>query len=146
MKINISKTVLVFFYVLLFTSISFPQTIGKIFSKMEADSLFGNVIDSISINQSELNSLLNKTENYIMFQINKGKLIILGDGRNVLYPVGKNVNSDEVFALFSKSKVVELLNSGKGTILIFEKRRSHLTITFDLVTLEFSVWCPPFCP
>ena len=145
MKINISKTVLVFFYVLLFTSISFPQTIGKIFSKMEADSLFGNVIDSISINQSELNSLLNKTENYIMFQINKGKLIILGDGRNVLYPVGKNVNSDEVFALFSKSKVVELLNSGKGTILIFEKRRSHLTITFDLVTLEFSEWCPPNC-
>lgn len=146
MKINKSKVLFVFFYILFTSVIGYSQTIGKIFSKEEANNLFGNVIESVSINKSDLISVLNQTQNYIMFQLNGGELIILGDGRNVLSPIGKIVSSNEVFALFSKSKVAELVNLGSGYTVIVEKRLNHLTMTFGLFTLEESMWCPPFCP
>lgn len=146
MKINKSKALLVFFYILLIPAASFPQTVGKVFSREDANNLFGKVIESVSINQSDLISVLNQSQNYIMFQINNGELIILGDGRKVLYPVGKDVNSNNVFALFSKSKVMELLSSRSGNTIAIEKRQNHLTVTFGLLTLEESILCPPFCP
>jgi len=147
MKINISKTAFIFFCVLLFSSICFPQTktIGKIFSKAEADSLFGKVIESVSISYCDLSSLLSKTEKCVMFQINSGELTILGDGRNVLYPTGKSVNADEVFALFSKSIAVELISSDCGNTVTVERRQDHITVTFGFNTLEESSLCPPIC-
>ncbi len=145
MKINESKILLLFFYIFLFSTVSFSQTVGKIFSQEEANNLFGNVIESIPINLCDLISVLNQTQNYIMFQINNGELIILGDGRKILYPIGKNVDPKEVFALYSKSKVIELLCLGSGNTVAVEKRQSHLTVTFGLNTLEFSEWCPPIC-
>ncbi|MCX6168678.1 MAG: hypothetical protein NTX65_05040 [Ignavibacteriales bacterium] len=122
------------------------QPIGKIFTKEEANNLFGNVIDSVSIKQGEITSVLNQIQSYIMFQVSNGELVILGEGRKLLYPIVKNVGPDEVFALFSKSKVVELLSSGTGETISIEKRQNHLTVTFGLLTLEEAVWCPPFCP
>jgi hypothetical protein len=146
MKICTSKAILTVFSILLFSTISFSQTIGKIYPKEEANVLFGNIIEFVSINPSELISILNQTENYCMFQVQNKKLIILGDGRKVLYPTGTIVSSNEIFALFSKSKVMELLGSGSGTIITVERRESYLTVTFGLLTLELAVWCPPFCP
>ncbi len=146
MNINKSKALLVFFYILLFATVSFSQTIGKIYSREDANSLFGNVIESVPINQSDLISILNQTQNYIMFQINNGELIILGEGRSVLYPIGKTVSSNEVFALVSKSKVIELLSLGSGNTITLEKRQYYFTVTFGLNTLEDLLWCPPFCP
>ena len=146
MKTNNSKVLLVIFFTLLFSTVSFSQTVGKIISQAEANNLFGGVIESAPISLCDLISVLNQTQNYIMFQINSGELVILGDGRKVLYPAGRNVDSKEVFALYSKSKVIELLCSGGGNIVTVEKRQSHLTVTFGLNTLEFSSWCPPFCP
>jgi len=145
MKINESKILLVFFYIFLFSTVSFSQTVGKIYSKEEANTLFGNVIDSTSVSLCDLISTINQTQNYVMFQIISGELIILGDGRKVLYPVGKTVDPKEVFTLFSKSKVVELLCLGSGNTVTVEKRKDHLTITFGLNTLEFGEPCPPFC-
>ena len=145
MRINQFRALIVFFYILLFSTVSFPQTVGKIFSRVEADSLFGNVIESVPIERCNLISLFNKTQNYIMFQVINGELVILGDGRKVLYPEGKNVSSDEVFALFSKSKVAELLGLSCGNTVTVEKRNNYLTVTFELLTLEEMEWCPPFC-
>ncbi|NJD22585.1 MAG: hypothetical protein FIA82_07950 [Melioribacter sp.] len=146
MKINGSKILFLFFYIFLFSTVSFSQTVGKIYSKEEANTLFGNVIDSASVSLCDLISAINQNQNYVMFQIINGELIILGDGRKVLYPVGKNVDPNEVFALYSKSKVVELLCLSSGNTVAVEKRQSHLTVTFGLNTLEESWLCPPFCP
>lgn len=145
MKINESKILFLFFYIFLFSTVSFSQTVGKIFSQEEANNLFGDVIESVPINLCDLISAINQTQNYVMFQIIRGELIILGDGRKVLYPVGKNVDSKEVFALFSKSKVMELICLAGGNAVTVEKRQSHLTVTFGLNTLEESWPCPPFC-
>jgi len=145
MKINKSRAIIVFLCIIFLSTVSYPQTIGQVFSKGAADTLFGNVIESVSITQSDLDSVLNQTQNYIMFQIINGELIILGDGRKVLYPAGKNVGPDEVFSLFSKSKVIELLGLGNGTIIAVEKRQCHLTVTFGSNTLELSWPCPPLC-
>ncbi len=145
MKINESKILFLFFYVFLFSSVSFSQAVGKIYSREEANNLFGNVIDSTSISLCDLISAINQTQNYVMFQIINGELIILGDGRKVLYPVGKIVDPKEVFALFSKSKVIELLCLSSGNTVAVEKRQNHLTVTFGLNTLEFGEPCPPIC-
>ena len=103
------------------------------------------MIDSTSISLCDLISAINQTQNYVMFQIINGELIILGDGREVLYPVDKIVDPKEVFALFSKSKVIELLCLGSGNLVTVEKRQSHLTVTFGLNTLEYGEPCPPYC-
>lgn len=145
MKINESKVLFLFFYIFLFSTVSFSQTVGKIYSKEKANTLYGNVIDSTSVSLCNLISAINQTKNYVMFQIINGELIILGDGRKVLYPVGKNVSPKEVFALYSKSKMIELLCLGNGNTVTVEKRKDHLTVTFGLNTLEFGEPCPPFC-
>ena len=145
MKINESKILFLFFYIFLFSTACFSQTVGKIYGKEEANALFGNVIDSTSISLCDLISAINQTQNYVMFQIINGELIILGDGREVLYPVDKIVDPKEVFALFSKSKVVELLSLSSGNLVTVEKRQSHLTVTFGLNTLEEGWPCPPMC-
>ena len=146
MKINESKILFLFFYIFLFSTVSFSQTVGKIFSQEEANNLFGNVIESAPISLCDLISTINQTQNYVMFQIINGELIILGEGRKVLYPAGKTVDPKEVFALYSKSKVVELLCSSSGNMVAVEKRESHLTVTFGLNTLEESWPCPTNCP
>lgn len=145
MKKNESKILFLIFYFFLFSTVSFSQTIGKIFSKEEANTLFGNVIDSTSVSLCDLISAINQTQNYVMFQIINGELIILGDGRKVLYPVGKTVDPKEVFTLYSKSKVIELLCLSSGNTVEVEKRQSHLTVTFGLNTLEYGEPCPPYC-
>jgi len=146
MKTVTSKTLLTAIFILVFSTVSFSQTIGKIFSKEEADKLFGDVIESTSMSLCDFISNINQTQNYVMFKENNGELIILGDGRKVLYPVGKKVEPEEVFALFSKSIVVELLCLSSGDKITVEKRKEHLTVTYGLNTLEFAEWCPPNCP
>lgn len=134
------------FFVLFFSTISYSQVIGNIFSSGEANKLFGNVIDTVSIAKSEFLPILSQTQNYVMFRISNGELTILGDGRKVLYPAKKNVDTKEIFNLFSKSKVVELLNMDSLTNINIELRQNTLTITYGTNTLEFALWCPPFCP
>ena len=121
------------------------QAIGTIFDKAEADKLFNNVIESVNMSRSELDLLLGRTENYLMFSINNGELVILGDGRKVLYPAGKVINPSDVFYMVSKSKVNELLNLGAGTEIFFERRLKVFSITKDMNTLEESLPCPPNC-
>ncbi|MBI3125484.1 MAG: hypothetical protein HYZ10_13890 [Ignavibacteriales bacterium] len=121
------------------------QTIGAIFDKAEANKLFDNVIESVKMNRTELDLILSQTNNYVMFNVNNGELTILGDGRKVLYPAGKVINSTDVFYVASKSKVIELLNLGSGTDIFFERRPKVVSITKDMNTLEDVQPCPPDC-
>ena len=137
--------VLFSFIVMLISCNGGTQTIGTIFDKAEANKLFNNVIESVKMNRSEMDLVLSQTNNYVMFNVNNGELIILGDGRKVLYPAGKTINSSDVFYVASKSKVIELLNLGSGTEIFFERRLKVFSITKDMFTLEEVLPCPPNC-
>ena len=145
MKTNISKLSFCVFLILILSQLNTAQTIGKIFSKEEADKNYGPVLSSVSITSSELKTLISQSDKYIMFNIKDGKLSILGEGKTLLYPEGFKVNADERYAVYSKSKVEELLKSGKADVTIIEQRKGVISVTNGLQTLEAASWCPPFC-
>jgi len=133
------------FLIIISSSIVFAQTIGKIYTKDQADKLYGNVIESVQLSVSEVNSLLNQSQDKIMFSIINKQLVILGDNRKVLSATTQNISSSDVFAVCSKSKLLELLNYGDANYVYFEKRASRPTITYGMHTLEDIVFCPPIC-
>jgi len=141
MKIrNISLLLIIFS-----SSIAFTQVIGNIYSKDEADKLFGKVIESQQLSVSDLNSLLTQSKNNIMFSIIDNQLILLGDNRKVLSATTKDISASDIFAVCSISKLLELLNYKDDIKISFEKRLNNPTITFGAHTLEDMVQCPPFC-
>jgi hypothetical protein len=133
------------FITIIFSSITFAQTIGKIYTKDEADKLYGNVIESVQISVSELNSLLNQSQDKIMFSILNNQLVLLGDNRVMLSTTSQNINSSDIFSVCSKSKLLELLNYRDAINVYFEKRISRPTITYGMHTLEDMTVCPPLC-
>ena len=133
------------FIIIISSSIVFAQTIGKIYTKDEADKLYGNVIESVQLSVSEINSLLNQSQDKIMFSILKKQLVILGDNRKVLSATTQNISPSDVFAVYSKSKLLELLNYADAKYVYFEKRVNRPTITYGMHTLEEMMICPPIC-
>lgn len=132
--------------VFLFSSISSSQVVGKIYSQDDANKLFGDVLGTVTMNRSELLPILSQTQNYVMFRVADDELMILGDGRKVLYPIGNSVNPNDVFYVVSKSKVTELLNLSASIKVNFEVRQKTQTVTSGTFTLEEALLCPPFCP
>jgi hypothetical protein len=121
------------------------EEIGKIFSKDEANNLYGAVQQSKDISSSELASLFSGSKNYLMFKIINNQLVILGDKRVVLYPAGYKDDNKEVFAVYSISKIQELLNTGKAVATTVEQRSEVISINNGEQTLEMMHWCPPYC-
>ncbi|MCB0731551.1 MAG: hypothetical protein KDC88_11000 [Ignavibacteriae bacterium] len=124
---------------------SFSQEYGKIFSKNEADKLFGVVYKSQNIKKDVLISALQNTSKVVMFKLENNFLTILGDEREVLFSSGSFTDKNQVFRLFSKSKVEELLRLGNDVNCFVEDRERVLTVTNGDYTLEVSVPCPPTC-
>jgi hypothetical protein len=118
---------------------------GRIFSKDEAASAFGNVALSIHLSSSLLLSLCSKTNKYLMFNIKSGGLSVLGDSRILLYPESFNVDASEIYAVYSKTIIEELLESGGEDVTFIEQRKEVLSLTNGAFTLEMGSWCPPLC-
>ncbi len=140
-----TSLIYVLFLILVITFYQNAQTVGKLYSKSDANNLYGQVINSVSINSSDLQNLLLKTTNYIMFSIVNGNLVILDNKRIPLYPANMTVSSNEVFHLFSVSIVQELLTKGSNAVTFVENRQNVLTLTNGDETLELSESCPPIC-
>jgi len=139
---SVKKLILIF----IFSTITIcAQTVGKIYDKDEADSLYGESVTTLSMSKSQFEAILNETTDYVMFRIDNDRIIILGDDREQLYPGQLIVSEADVYNMYSKSKVVELLNTGSGSTVYVEQRSKPLTLTFGDYTLEESVWCPPYC-
>jgi len=140
------KVLQIFVLFVLSYSVIYPQTYGKLYSKDQANVLFGTVSSSVQVNNAHIQSAINKTKNVLMFKIINGIVYILDNKRNVLYPVENSVSSSEPFHMFSVSIINELLEKGKNTLSTVEIRGDVLSITNGNFTLEFSTLCPPFCP
>lgn len=123
----------------------YAQTVGKIFSKNEANTLFGSVLESKAISISELKSVMNQTNQYLMFLIKDGAIAIKGDGGNVIYNGGVVLTSSDVFIKYSKSVLIELLYLSTDENVYIEKRSSVTTVSNNGNTLELGQPCPPFC-
>jgi len=124
---------------------SFSQTFGKIFTNEEADNMFGKVLQSRPIPTQLVQELLNRTNNYIMFRIENNKVIILDNKRNVLFPEGVLINSQDVFTVYAVQVLTELLNLGNSSEVKVEKRSEVLSISSGGYTMEVGALCPPFC-
>jgi hypothetical protein len=141
---SIKSTLAIF---LLLSGLTFSQqVIGKIYSKQEADNLYGTVLSSVPINSITLTDLLSNSTNYIMFRIANGSAFIVDNNRYPLYPGNFTVSPNDVFRVFSVSLVYKLLQDGNGPVTDIESRNNGIiSITNGIYTLEYGNTCPPYC-
>lgn len=131
---------------LVFTTQSCTKIAGKIFTREEANSLFGSTDSTAVIAPAELAAAIAKTDKNVMFRIFEGKAVVLGDRRTPIYPTTSFVVGEtDVYHAYSKAKVLELLSKGKGDMVYLENRKNVFSVTFGEYTLEFSYPCPPWC-
>jgi hypothetical protein len=121
------------------------NSLGEIISKETADQDFGMATFSLLISSDLLQSLADRTPNLLMFNIIDDRLVVLGDDRKPLYPDGYVPPSDIIFKVYSKDKVLELIESGGETDNSIEYRGEIITITNGDYTLEYGALCPPWC-
>lgn len=142
-----SKTfLLTFILFLVLVNICNAQIAGKIFTKDEADKLFGGVVESVKISPAEFKSIISKTEKYVMFKVVNSEATILGDGRKAIYPnADAAVGKMDVYHYYSKSVVLELLSKGKGDMVYLENRKEVFSVTYGTNTMEMGILCPPLC-
>lgn len=128
-----------------FTSLH-AQEIGQIFTKEEANIKFGKVLESKPVSTLTVANWLSSTGDKIMFQLKDNNINALGDSRELLYSTSNYSENNEVFHMYSRSKVVELIDKGRQAITYFENRENVFSITNGGYTLEYSMGCPPYCP
>lgn len=139
---------IIFISIFVFATYStcFPQVHGKIFAKSEANQRFGPVLVSVSVPTGNLQGMLNKTGNYIMFKIVNKSVIVLDNNRNAISPQGESISTQDVFTLYSVSVLKDLLSREDSKVIYVEQRSEVLSITYGSYTMEVGVFCPPICP
>lgn len=126
-------------------TLCFGQVAGKLFPEYVANQKYGAVIDSVEFPIKNLKNWLNQSHDYIMFKIVNNSLIVLDQDRKVIYPTGAKVDTADVFSMYSKSVVEDLISVGDTKAVVFQQREKVLTVTVGNVTMEVSALCPPFC-
>lgn len=152
-KITLLSVLTIIFIIGLFTT-NYAQTenvIGKLYTQAEANSVYGAVRSSLTINTDILKHILSRTPDKVMFNIVNGNLMILNGNRSVLFSndvAQKAVNADVIFHIFSTSLVAKLLELGGNnpTTTIELRDNNTLTVTNGTETLEGAYACPPYCP
>ncbi len=138
------KSIFILSYIL-FTLQSNIYSQGKIFTKDEANKLFGTVKYSIQIDQAKLSGLVSKANQKIMFAIVNKKLFVRDNKKEIFYSEGNEDLTNVIFHVYSTSIVNELLSKENNDVIYIEQRDSVLTITSGNYTLEKSDGCPPVC-
>ena len=137
------------FSFVLFTFICYSSVSaqGQLFSREAANDKFGPVLKSVDLPISTFLIFTNQANNnHLMFRIQGNQVIILDGKRNVLYPAGTVVNSQDVFTMYNISVINELLSNNSGEFITIEQRKDVLSISFGDMTMEIGTPCPPFCP
>jgi hypothetical protein len=119
--------------------------VGKIYSKDEADSLYGSPLNSVKISVPELKTCMGKSLNSLMFRYEEGQFYIADNNRKVL---NKDVafSPAVVFTRFSISVIEDLIMKGNGDTAVMELRPNDVvTITINAFTMENGTMCPPLC-
>lgn len=146
MNKNFTASITIIFLLIFFTVNLNSQTYGKLFTKSEADKLYGEVLETYKFNRADLINIIARTDSTVMFKFINMTPVILGDHRELLYPDSLIVSDEEKFYLYSKSTVEKLISLYDNNEISIELREYNLTITNGNTTLEESIICPPFCP
>lgn len=140
----------VLIFLISFGNYSSAQTkiAGKIVSKNEADQLFGPVLESLQMNTSDFESLINKCEDYMLFSFEPASLNIFNKYRSLLFRNGstREFSMTDKMKMYSVSVIKELLAKGQATKIVIERRQEVLSITDGSYTMEYAAICPPDCP
>ncbi|MGD8779481.1 MAG: hypothetical protein PVH88_11045 [Ignavibacteria bacterium] len=98
----------------------------------------------------QLLRIVNKAETHVMFNIKDGKLYILDQDRNALYPNSYEAPDDEVFYVYTVDYVINYVNqAGTKTITFTKDSDGVVTMgnnTSKLSTKRMMIACPPKCP
>ncbi len=138
--------------VLFFSNTIFAQTqttgvIGKLFTKTEANTLYGPVLKSVTINTSALSALLSRTPKFVLFNIINGQLYILNSNRSLLSGPSTALSASQQMRVASTSVFNQLIQKGGASTTTVELRGNGvLTVTNGNDTLEETTSCPPYCP
>lgn len=119
-------------------------TIGKIFTKQQANELYGPVLTSVQISKEELRAAIAKAKNYVLFAIKDGKAFIMDERKVSLRGDLSFLSYNEKANVFSKSVVERFLNSSAATLTL-EQRTTVFTVSSENSTLEYASVCPPWC-
>jgi hypothetical protein len=119
--------------------------VGKIFSKQEANVLFGEVKSSVELSPNVLKQALLKAKDYVVFVVKNGKLSIVNEKKQVLAGVTQAITTKETMFIFGKDKVSEFVSLIGSSSIAVEDRSGITTLTAGEYTLEMSLPCPPIC-
>ncbi len=168
LKPTLAKAILLFTlsFVIIFSAGKYGL-IGKIYTEEEGEKLYGPAFETIEYDAVELISILDKCENYMMFTIKNGEVVITDDYRKILsnhkYQIASIhglidindvgiIDDDEILNVFSKERVIELIESTGSKTVYFENRENVMTIRSgddnigeQVAVLEMASLCPPWC-
>lgn len=128
---------------------------GEIFTRAEADKLYGPALESVKFKLSEFKNIIAKTEGYIMFKYEPGKLYIFDSKRNLIYSNAGDPKFGplEVLKIYSMSVVSKLIETAENGAapdaepeVEVEKRDKVVTTSTSSETMEVAGDCPPDCP
>jgi hypothetical protein len=131
---------------LLFISCTPSKQIGQLYSREEANKIYGNVILSLDVERALVPELIKKTENTIMFGIINQQVVILDNNRKLIYPEKAEYKDSDVFTVYSVSMLRELISKPNPDYINVEQRREVLSVSYNQQTLETGIKCPPNCP
>lgn len=145
MKKPILKFILLFSFFTFFAP-GLLSAQGKIFTKTEADQMFGPVLKKFDIDANTVRALLDQAGDYIMFNYDSD-LYITNGKKKVIFNYGQMKNSfpTEIFRKFGVSVIRDLLSRGNEDKVHVEKRTDVITLTYAESTADMSDICPPNC-
>lgn len=141
---NILKTAILLSLIFVIIPLSAQTEVGKLFYERDAIQLFGSVTKERSVPVSELKSYLDQTNYYLYVNLDVWNFNLAGDELKAIYPVQQNAK--EIYYKFSKTKVIDLLNSHPDAKEVkIQWRTDVLSLQVEDTVLELSLPCPPYC-
>ncbi|MDP4175976.1 MAG: hypothetical protein Q8933_18505 [Bacteroidota bacterium] len=150
-KWNFSALLLFLFFLALDSNFLSAQTvIGKVYTKAEADKLYGPVLKSIKLPASQFKNILSRSGKFMKFRFEGSDLYILNTDRKELFRSGstatvRTFSATDPVRVYSSSVVDELLSKGQSSTITIEQRADVMSVTDGEYTLENGTGCPPDC-
>lgn len=132
--------------------------VGKLFTKQEANVLFGKVIGSMNLSVTQLKNAISNTKDYVLISVKNNTVVLRDERRRSISEENEYLDDKDVLYIFSKSQIQNLLGStllkttsslsvsaSTDPVVTVEIRASVLTLTAGDTTLEFALPCPPMC-
>jgi hypothetical protein len=138
---------LFYLIILSFISLTSINAQGIIYSKQEADIIYGPVLKCNEIQSILLQKYFSSSDGHLMFRLQDNTLIILNSSREQLYPGEYPVSPSDVFRVFDVELINQIITDGNSPVTNVELRANEIiSLTNGEYTLEYGGECPPYCP